>query len=383
MFAWCIEVLHLSEAEAHLRIAVARASRRHPTLLVMLADGRLHVSGIERLAPHLTEENRDALLKRAVHKTKRQIEEVVAELAPRPAAPTRIRRLPALRRTGVGGPEVRPDGPRAADGDSTLDGISRRAAALRLDGGAAGGPGPDGAPGSDAQVRPDGPRDGSMSGQKPTRALEAVARDRFRLQFDLDAEFRDELERLQALTRAAVPDGDLAKVVRLAVKEELKRREAKRFAQTRKPRKRLAQTDTTPKARYIPAAVRRFVAKRDGGRCTYRGQHGRRCTQRHELEFHHTRPFGRGGDHGPESLVLMCRTHNQQVAEEDYGSEKMARHRRRASPVCKPAAVGATASPSQAGGQGRGGAGPPPRRDAATATRPGGTGVWATAPGPR
>ena len=29
--------------------AVARASRRHPTLLAMLADGRLHVSGIERL----------------------------------------------------------------------------------------------------------------------------------------------------------------------------------------------------------------------------------------------------------------------------------------------------------------------------------------------
>ncbi len=36
MFVYCIERLHLSEAEAYLRIAVARAARRHPTLLAML-----------------------------------------------------------------------------------------------------------------------------------------------------------------------------------------------------------------------------------------------------------------------------------------------------------------------------------------------------------
>ncbi len=40
MFAYCTEVLHLSEAEAYLRITVARASREHPVLLEMLADGR-------------------------------------------------------------------------------------------------------------------------------------------------------------------------------------------------------------------------------------------------------------------------------------------------------------------------------------------------------
>ena len=59
MFAWCTEVLHLSEAEAYLRIAAARASREHPMLLAMLADGRLHLTGIAKLAPHLTPENRE------------------------------------------------------------------------------------------------------------------------------------------------------------------------------------------------------------------------------------------------------------------------------------------------------------------------------------
>ena len=53
MFAYCMQVLHLSEAQAYLRIAAARAAREYPVLLVMLADGRLHVSGIAKIAPHL------------------------------------------------------------------------------------------------------------------------------------------------------------------------------------------------------------------------------------------------------------------------------------------------------------------------------------------
>ena len=94
MFVYCTERLHLSEAEAYLRIAAARAAREHPVLLAMLADGRLHLSGIAKLAPHLTLENRDVLLVRATHRSKRQIEELVAELAPRPDVPAVMRRLP-------------------------------------------------------------------------------------------------------------------------------------------------------------------------------------------------------------------------------------------------------------------------------------------------
>jgi hypothetical protein len=95
MFVYCIEVLHLSEPEAYLRIGVARAARRHPVLLVMLGDGRLHLSGIAVLAPHLTNENCERVLTRAAHKSKRQIEELVAELAPKPDVPVTIRKLPA------------------------------------------------------------------------------------------------------------------------------------------------------------------------------------------------------------------------------------------------------------------------------------------------
>ena len=94
MFAYCTERLHLSEAEAYLRIAAARASRQHPILLAMLADGRLHLTAIAKLAPHLTPDNREAVLARATHCSKRQVEELAAELAPRPDAPALIRKLP-------------------------------------------------------------------------------------------------------------------------------------------------------------------------------------------------------------------------------------------------------------------------------------------------
>ena len=97
MFAYCRERLHLSEAEAYMRIRVARAARKHPLLLDMLRDGRLRLSAIVRLLPVLTRKNRDALLARATFCSKRQILEIVAELSPRPDVPARMRKLPQRR----------------------------------------------------------------------------------------------------------------------------------------------------------------------------------------------------------------------------------------------------------------------------------------------
>ena len=63
----------------------------------------------------------------------------------------------------------------------------------------------------------------------------------------------------------------------------------------------------TPLSRYIPAAVRREVHERDGGVCGFVDPQGRRCSERHRLEFHHRHPFGLGGDHGPGNLGLLCK----------------------------------------------------------------------------
>jgi hypothetical protein len=157
--------------------------------------------------------------------------------------------------------------------------------------------------------------------------VEPLAPARYQVRFTASAGLREKLERLQALMRSSVPDGDLARIIDIAITEKLQRAEAKRFAKTSAPRKGLAETDTTPSSRHIPAAVRRTVHERDGGRCAYRDRLGRRCARRYDLEFHHKHPFARGGDHSASNLTLMCRAHNTLLAEQDYGEDVMARFR--------------------------------------------------------
>ena len=95
LFAYCTQVLHYAEHAALNRIEVARAARRLPALLEHIADGRLHLTGARLLAPHLTDENADALLSAAHYKSKREIEELIAALKPRPDAASMVRQLPA------------------------------------------------------------------------------------------------------------------------------------------------------------------------------------------------------------------------------------------------------------------------------------------------
>ena len=213
MFAYCTEVLHLSEAEAYLRIAAARASREHPLLLTMLADGRLHLTAIAKLAPHLTPENREALLKRAAHRSKREIEELVAELAPRPDAPAVMRKLPD-RRAGTMSPALRL-GP---DAEVLLSDCVRREVlrsiansvrtelpraspnCVRTECAAAG-----------VERRPPGAAALPASPRARPAVVEPLAPARYKVQFTASAELHDKLERLRALMRPSVPDGDLGR----------------------------------------------------------------------------------------------------------------------------------------------------------------------------
>ena len=292
MFVYCTDVLHLSEQEAYLRISAARAAREHPMLLTMLSDGRLHLSGIAKLAPHLTPANRDVLLERATHKSKRQIEVLVADLAPRPDVPALIRKLPDR------GPGM------IAASVATLTG---------------GELGPDRVPAApNPAARP-----------TPLPVVEPLGSSRFKVQFTASAAFCEKIERLKALMLSSAPDGDLARILETAVTEALDRREARRFAKVKTPRKALANTDiAASRSRYIPAPVRRASHSSDDGRCAFVGSGGRRCGTHRDVQFHHVVAWARGGDPSPRNIRLMCRTHNVYLAEKDYGKAVMARFRR-------------------------------------------------------
>ncbi len=319
MFVYCTDVLHLSEAEAYLRITAARASRERPVLMEMLRDGRLHLSGIAKLVPHLTEENAPTLLRRATHRSKRQILELVAEVAPRPDLPAVMRRLPERRAVEVAGVGAAAAGVGRV-GMTAGDMASPELAARP---GAAAGAWRecDGAP--QDELRPDRV-DLRRAVPAPTGEMEPLAPGRYKVQFTASTQLHDKLERLQALMRGRGPDTDLATIIEAAVTETLERLEAKRFALTKTPRKALRETNTAPVSRHIPAAVRRAVHARDGGGCGYVDEGGGRCPERVRLEFHHRHPFGRGGDHSPHNIGLLCRAHNLLLAQLDYGREAMA-----------------------------------------------------------
>ena len=215
---------------------------------------------------------------------------------------------------------------------------------VRLDGAAA-----------QPELRPDGVADPRHSPAEtqvaatttaPARApaIQPLSLGRYKVQLTASAALRDKLVRLQALMRASVPDGDLAAIIEDAVTEKLERLEARRFAHNHKPRRRQSTSvavdtaaggEPAPSSRHIPAAVRRAVHERDGGRCRYVDAQGRRCTAREGLEFHHRRPYGYGGGHSIENVRLMCHAHNAYLAEVDYGAR--AARRWRARPAADPA----------------------------------------------
>jgi hypothetical protein len=56
----------------------------------------------------------------------------------------------------------------------------------------------------------------------------------------------------------------------------------------------------------VPPAVRRQVMRRDGGRCVVPG-----CSNAIFVDLHHIRLRSEGGDHDPDTLVVLCAAHHR------------------------------------------------------------------------
>ena len=253
----------------------------------MLEDGRIHLAGISVLKKHLTDANCEDVLVRATHKTKSEIEELVAEFAPRPDVPPTIRKRPQRK--------AKPEPP-ASSTELCPDTVEQKAPA----------------------AKPEPP-----AASEKSATVEPLAPARYKVEFTASGELRDKLKRLEAL----MPGSDLAEVVEAAVTEKLERLEAKRYGKTNKPRKNLEDADTSPGVRGISAPVKRAVWERDGGQCTFVGANGKRCPERHRLEFHHDEPYALGGDRSADNTRLTCTAHNAYMAETDYGKAKMNHYR--------------------------------------------------------
>src|SRR2546422_1499817 len=93
MHEYCVRALGLSEDAAFKRIRAARAARQFPALFDAVAQGGLHLSAVVMLAPYLTEDTADELVRAAAHLSKLELEQLLAQRFPRPEVPTRVEAL--------------------------------------------------------------------------------------------------------------------------------------------------------------------------------------------------------------------------------------------------------------------------------------------------
>ncbi len=287
MFTYCTQVLHLAEGAAYNRIEAARAARRYPLILELFEQGAVTLTAVRLLAPHLTVENHVAVLGSATHKSKREVEELVCALKPRPDAPVVVRRLPTPRAVAVQPLAAVPSAPPATRIGATPP------AAVEC-------------------------RRGSLPVPQPSPvSIAPLAPERYRIQLTVSRETHDKLRRAQALLRHAVPSGDAAEIFDRAVTLLVDQLERQRFAQTERAR---ASKPSPESSRRIPAAVRRAVWRRDGGCCAFVGTEGR-CGERAFLELHHVEPYAVGGRATVENIELRCRAHNAYEARLFFGPD--------------------------------------------------------------
>jgi len=297
LFGYCTKVLRLSEDAACNRIEAARACRRFPVILDMLASGEMSLTSVRLLGRLLTVENHRAVLAKARGRSRRQIEALVAELAPRPDVSTSVRKLPTPTPKPLA--VTTPCSP--APSVESATGISS-ASTFPIT--------------SPAPVAPS---------RRPI--IDNTSPERYRVQFTIGQESHDALRRLQALLRREIPDGDPGAIVDRALSLLLDKVERAKLGAAAKPRTIRPGTDREderrlPASRHTPSHVKRAAWRRDGGQCGFVAHDGQRCTERTFLEFHHLQPYAQGGLATVENISLRCRRHNQYEAELVFGPHR-------------------------------------------------------------
>lgn len=274
LFEYCLKELRYSEAETAIRIHAARAAEKFPVAYAFLRTGKLSLTALSKLAPHLTHENHRELLRQALGGTKRKIEALVSEMNPEPMPREVIRPV---------------------------------AIALA--------PSPPGLPAASFFELTPGPE----SAEQP-RSVRRV-----QFSFTADESFLDQVERAKELLRHKHPFGRLEDIFSEALQALLPKIDpGRRFAGARKAENR------DPGTRKIPNWVKKEVWRRDGGRCVFVGPGGVVCASSDGPEFDHLRPFALGGrSDDPSNIRILCRAHNDVEARRVFGDAWMDRAARR------------------------------------------------------
>ncbi|MFA4875079.1 MAG: HNH endonuclease signature motif containing protein [bacterium] len=302
LFVYMVEALHLSEDATYKRIQAARTARRYPVVLSLISEGRLNLTTINILTPILTEENHEELLQRAVFKSKREVERIRAEYAPKPDVPDMVRNLP----------------------NATCAGAS-----------------------CVCDAKPASERSENIPCQdlaSPARrdVVAPLTVQRVKFQFTGSDELRSKIDRARELLRHKYPNAKLEDIIDEALDALLAKKDPEKKIERKLIKSSSRQNSSKSRnshngfpltsrgnddihrganTRYIPQHVKDAVWQRDHGRCQYVGADGRRCDERGGLEFDHVKPWAKGGrSNDLENIRLLCRTHNQLAMRSVFGA---------------------------------------------------------------
>ncbi len=338
LFEWCRTRWGFAEDKAYNYVKAVELVRRWPEMGAMLADGRLSLSGMRVIGPHLDGGNVGERLAEAAGKSKRELAELVAKWSPRPDVPARVVRLPPPPRGG----EV----------------------------------------GAAKRVESAGTTELSLERPRPKHRVEPLSEARYRVQVTVGARVAAKLEEAMAIAGHQVAAGDYETLLELALDVFLAAKKKQRFGVGARPKARKAVVKAPQsvgqagesveqagesvgqaggsvgqagesagqagasveqagesveeagasvgqagasagqaggRGRAIPVAIRRAVVAGVGLRGCFGGRGGR-CGETRRLELHHVEAFARGGAHSVENLRVVCQAHNQFVAREELGA---------------------------------------------------------------
>jgi 5-methylcytosine-specific restriction endonuclease McrA len=312
LFRYCVARLNLSEGSVYRRTQVAAVCRTYPQILEALATGRLHLTGASLIAAHLAPDNVERLIDAAAGKTRREVEELIAEFAPKPAFQPSLRKLPS----------------RIPDLTETVP-LEEK-----------------------PEVAPPEQRPVPSAGGFGRDRIEPASEDRYNLRFSAGIEFADKLKRFAEVMGIESPQNHLEEILGQALEIALEKKDPRRRLERRREREAKRETlpelenrprpgdaehgeKTAPQGeqdrsresggpaprRHLPSEVRERVLERAGYQCEYRGPEGLRCTSRTGLEIEHTKPFAVYRSHDERHLRAFCPAHNLQAARKFYGQD--------------------------------------------------------------
>jgi hypothetical protein len=339
LFYFLTRELGLSAGAAYYRKTAAELIQRFPEVVEPLRDGRLCFTSVVELSKNLTPENRETVLPRFFHVSKREAKAITAELRPVVDPPMRnvVTTLPA---------------PPTDLGPPLASGLPLAELAFHPD-----------------EVTAATPPVPIPPASAPRRRVEveSLTADLCRIHLTTPRELLDNLADARDALSHSHPGASDDAIIIFALKSIVERHRKRRGIGTN-PRKAAPAPDTSEggadappppaaRSRHVPAHVWREVWERDGGCCAWPLENGGVCGSTHKLQLDHVEGWALGADTTTERCRILCAFHNDLNARQLYGDELMNGYTRPKGPRCsEPVVVYGTSAARGSAPRRRGGA---------------------------